>query len=104
MSLRNDAKNQEQPQGSQPNASINTDLTADYLAGQQLADAKLQAFHKGFSDRMSQAQQFLNNEFNAGSFAIASANYTRALPSSETVNASFQALLYGGSTVEVPNE
>jgi hypothetical protein len=78
----------------QADAAINTDLTADYQAGQQLADAKLQAFHRGFTDRMSQAQQFLNTQFNTGSFAIASANYTRALPSQESVSDSFMDLLY----------
>lgn len=78
----------------QTDAAINTDLTADYLAGQQLADAKLQAFHRGFTDRMGQAQQFLNTQFNTGSFAIASADYTRALPSQESVSNSFMDLLY----------
>ena len=78
----------------QADAAINTDLTADYQAGQQLADAKLQAFHRGFTDRMEQAQQFLNTQFNTGSFAIASANYTRALPSQESVSDSFMHLLY----------
>jgi hypothetical protein len=90
----NSSKAPRSKKNQQTEAAINTDLTADYQAGQQLADAKLQAFHRGFTDRMSQAQQFLNTQFNTGSFAIASADYTRALPSQESVSDSFMTLLY----------
>jgi len=84
--------------------TLNADFSHDYQAGQALADRKLQAFNSGYSDRMSQIQDFLHTEFltTTDTFHI-EATHARMLPSSESraiANNSFIAMLYG-STEEI---
>ena len=87
------AKAESRSQQSAP--SIDTDLTADFQAGEELANAKIKAFHDGFTSRLAKGTQFLNTVFNSSSIEIESAQYTRALAPQEEVEASFFDLLYG---------
>ena len=86
------------PSGSQ---SVAFDLTADKEAGKALGRQKLQAFHEGLQEVLSDARQFMNVQYSQSSFELPAAPTVKALPPSEETTDSFMGLLYGYETVEI---
>ena len=89
------------PSGSQ---SVAFDLTADKEAGKALGRQKLQAFHEGLQEVLSDARSFMDVHYSRSSFELPAAPAVKALPSSEEIADSFMGLLYGYETIEVTQD
>jgi len=89
------------PSGSQ---SVGFDLTEDKEAGKVLGRLKLQAFHEGLQEVLSDARSFMNLEYSRASFELPAVLVVKALPPSEETTDSFMGLLYGYQTVEIPQD
>jgi len=89
------------PSGSQ---SVAFDLTADKEAGKALGRQKLQAFHEGLQEVLSDARQFMHVQYSQASFELPTAPAVKALPPSEETTDLFMGMFYGYETIEVTQD
>ena len=77
------------------------DFTSDREAGKTLARRKLQAFHEGMEEVLSEARSFMSSQYSQSSFILPEAAPQKKLPPSKEATDSFMALLYGYEDDEI---